>query len=279
MTEKLVAVSNAFQDLTSKKNKFERLSLFAQRTSGNPHFFDSNQITGRLLSYCMYVDQQLKGHPISRLPKTTEELNELLSRYGLMRDDLWSFVTCRGLLASWEKGIHPVWQAAVDTDTVLNVPIKELLKLNRIWPHKGKKVWIIENSSVCSTLMDEVPNAPIICTHGQFRVASWILLDKLVESECQLYYSGDLDPEGISIAQRLKDHYDNRVTIWRMNVDSYEISISDEDISSRLSKLELINSVDLVDVVKVLKESKKAGYQEGIVNLLVQDIKREFLDC
>jgi uncharacterized protein (TIGR02679 family) len=276
LMDKLSAVFEAFQDLPCKKNKYERLPLFAQRTTGNPHFFDNNQLTGKLLLYCMHVDQQGRGQRAAGMPKTTEELNDLFSTYGLMRDDLWSFVTVRGFLAAGEEGPNPVWKAAVETDTVLNVPLKELLKLKKIWPVKGKKVWIVENSSVCSTIFDEVPYAPLICTHGQFRVASWILLDLLVESGCHLAYSGDLDPEGIMIAQRLKDRYKHQVTFWRMDLVSYETIISEEDITSRLSKMDSITSLELDELVNALKNRKRAGYQEGLIKDLVNDIKREY---
>lgn len=276
LMDKLIAVMKAFQDLPCKNNKYERLPLFAQRTTGNPHFFDSNQLTGKLLIYCLHLDRHLMGLRELGMPKATEELNDLLSTYGLMRDDLWSFVSCRGFLAEGEMGIHPVWKAATETNTVLNVPIKELLKLKRIWPVKGNKVWIIENSSVCSTIFDEVTKAPVICTHGQFRIASLVMLDLLVESGCHLYYSGDIDPEGISMAQRLKDRYQHRATPWRMDLDSYEKSLSEEDISNRLSKIESITSSELSEVVSALKYRKKAGYQEGLVNELVIDIKSMF---
>ncbi|ETI68931.1 TIGR02679 family protein [Neobacillus vireti] len=276
LMEKFITVFKAYQDLPCKENKYERLPLFAQRTTGNPHIFDNNQLTGKLLVNCLQVDQQLKGRRVPGMPKTTEDLNDLLGLYGLMRDDLWSFVSCRGLLAEGEMGIHPVWKAAAETDTVLNVPLKELLKIKRIWPAAGKKVWIVENSSVCSTIVDEVADAPVICTHGQFRAASWILLELLVEAGCHLYYSGDLDPEGVSMAQRLFDRYQGHVTCWRMDVESYDKTISDEDISGRLSKLESITAPELLEVVNVLKMRQKAGYQEGLVEQLVQDIKNEF---
>lgn len=274
--EKVTTVLMAFQQLSSNADKYERLPLFSQRTTGNPHFFDHNNVTGKLLINCLHVDQQLKGHRDSGMPNTTEELNELLSSYGLMRDDLWSFVSCRGFLAEGERGVHPVWTGAVETDTVLNMPIKELLKLKKVWPANGKKVWIVENSSVCSTIVDKVQGAPIICTHGQFRAASWILLDFLVDNDCHFYYSGDLDPEGISMAQRLKDRYPNHVKFWRMDLDSYIKTLSDEDISSRLSKMQKITSPELKDVSNALYERKRAGYQEGIVPQLIKDIKQEY---
>jgi uncharacterized protein (TIGR02679 family) len=273
---KVTTVLKAFQELLSRTDKYERLPLFSQRTTGNPHFFDYNTVTGKLLLNCLHVDQQLKGLRETGMPNTTEELNELLSSYGLMRDDLWSFVSCRGFLAEGEKGVHPVWKGAVETDTVLNMPIKELLKLKKVWPSKGNKIWIVENSSVCSTIVDEVPGAPVICTHGQFRAASWILLDFLVEAGCRFYYSGDLDPEGISIAQRLKDRYQNQVTFWRMDLESYIKSLSDEDISSRLAKMQKITSPELEEVSNALYERKRAGYQEGVVNQLIDDIKKEY---
>ncbi|MDQ0243254.1 uncharacterized protein (TIGR02679 family) [Bacillus fengqiuensis] len=276
LMQTLSSVFIAFQTLSNDR-PYVRLPLFAQRTTGNPHFFDYDQTAGKLLLHCMSVDQCQKGLRTAGLPKGTEEINELLGQYGLMRDDLWSFVTCRGLIAKNEKGIHPVWKAAAETDTVLNVPIKELLKINKAWTAKGNRVWVVENSSVCSTIVDEVPAAPIICTHGQFRTASWVLLDLLIEAGCHLYYSGDLDPEGIAMAYRLKERYADRVTFWRMDESSYEKSGSEEDISSRLTRMESITSPELDAVINAMKRRKKAGYQEALITELISDIKEEFL--
>ncbi|MEC1721658.1 TIGR02679 family protein [Schinkia azotoformans] len=275
LMEYLRNVYQAFHELP-KDNSFERLPLFAQRTTGNPHYFDRDQTAGKLLIHCMYVDQLQNDGGMGMLeqgmPKSSEEVNELFAQYGLMKDDLWSFVTCSGLLAEDENGIHPVWQAASATNTVLNVPIKELLKVNKIRPVHGNKVWVVENSGVCSTIIDEVPSAPIICTHGQFRTASWVVMDLLAGSGYSIHYSGDLDPEGISMAQRLKNRYPNNVTLWRMDKESYEQALSEEDITSRLSKIEIINLPELEEVVNLIKLHKKAAYQEGLVTLLIRDI-------
>lgn len=272
LQEKLVAVIKAFTALPVKGD-FERLPFFSQRTTGNPHYFDSNEVAGRLLLHCMYVDQVLSVNTGAVLPRNAEELNDLLAEYGIIRDDLWNFVTCQGLLASYQNSIHPVWQAAIHTQTVMNVPMKELTKIDQIWPSIGRKVWIVENSSVCSTIMDAVPRASIICTHGQLRMASWQLLDKLVQSNCTLFYSGDLDPEGIVIADRLKKRYQDRVFLWRMDKAAYEKSLSNEDISNRLSKLDSISSPEWNELICLMKEVKLAGYQEAIISSLINDIK------
>lgn len=271
--EKLVTVFTAFMSLP-EKGDFERLPFFSQRTTGNPHYFDSNGAAGKLLLHCMYVDKIIGGNTNAVMPKNVEELNELLAEYGILRDDLWNFVTCQGLVASTQNVIHPVWQAAIHSQTVMNVPMKELTKVDRIWPATGKKVWIVENSSVCSTIMDAVPNAPIICTHGQLRVASWQLLDRLAQSNCTLFYSGDLDPEGVIIADRLKKRYQDQIIFWRMDREAYETSKSSEDISNRLSKLDNITSVEWNELISLMREAKMAGYQEAIVSRLISDIKQ-----
>lgn len=273
LMEYLLNVFQAFLELP-KDNIFERLPLFAQRTTGNPHYFDQDQTAGKLLIHCMYVNQLQNdaGTLEQGMPKSSEEVNELFAQYGLMKDDLWSFVTCSGLLAEDENGIHPVWQAASATNTVLNVPIKELLKVHKIRPVNGNKVWVVENSSVCSTIIDEVPSVPIICTHGQFRSASWVAMDLLAGSGYYIHYSGDLDPEGLSMAQRLKNRYPNNVLLWRMDKESYLNSISEEDISSRLAKIEAIVAPELEEVVSLMKIHKKAAYQEGFITMLIQDI-------
>lgn len=274
LADKLMTVVHAFSSLP-KEGESERLPFFSQRITGNPHYFDMNEVEGKLLLQCMYVDQISKGNKNAMMPKTVEELNGLLAEYGIIRDDLWNFVTCQCLLASSQNSIHPVWQAAVKTQSVMNVPMKELSKIDKVWPYKGTNVWIVENSSVCSTIMDALPNAPIVCTHGQLRVASWRLLDLLVQSNNTLYYSGDIDPEGIYIAERLKKRYKEQVVIWRMDKKTYETSLSNEDISKRFTMLDSITSLDWKELIDVMRKKMKAGYQEAIVSSLISDIKKK----
>nr|WP_052455739.1 TIGR02679 domain-containing protein [Bhargavaea cecembensis] len=159
---------------TLAKGHTELLSLFAQKTTGNPHGFDGNQIDGRLLTHCLYVRSVTDGAEDTGMPRSSEDLNELYAAFGLARDDLWSFVTCRGLIGHTAAGVHPLWKAAADTGSVLNVPLKMLGGLTAITPAAGRDVWIVENSGVCSALVDLVPDVPVICTHGQFRTAAWV---------------------------------------------------------------------------------------------------------
>lgn len=273
LAEMIRKVYGAFLSLPIKGD-FERLPFFSQRTTGNPHYFDISESGGRLLLHILTVNKKTFEDAEYLFPKSTEEINDLLAEYGLLRDDLWNFVTVQGMIAYYQGEIHPVWNAAVQTRTVLNVPMKELARLETIKPASGRMVWIVENSSVASTIMDAVPDASVVCTHGQLRAASWRLLDKLAEEECTLFYSGDMDPEGVQIADRLKKRYHEKLVLWRMDPLAYESSLSNEDITGRISKLDGVSPEEWKVVVMMMRERKKAGYQEALVDVLIEDIKQ-----
>ncbi|WP_240190068.1 TIGR02679 family protein [Bacillus sp. P14.5] len=256
-----------------KRGEFIRLPVFAQKITGNPHSFDTSGVTGKLLLHALFVQSVSRGEWEGSIPKTSGEMNDLLGLHGLLKDDLWSFVTCRGFLAEDGKGRHPVWEGAVARGSVMNVPVRELLGLESVWPASGSEVWIVENSSVCSALIDKVPNAPVICTHGQLRTAGWLLLDYLVEEGCKLNYSGDLDPEGLLIADGIWRRYQDSVIFWRMDSNSYRKSISEEDITSRIGKLDSLQSQELTSVASLVKAEGKAGYQEGLIEDLIRDMR------
>jgi uncharacterized protein (TIGR02679 family) len=194
----------------------------------------------------------------------------------LIRDDLWSFVTSQNILAETDQGIHPVWKAAQETGTVLNLPLKELIKVDKVYPYERNVVWVVENSSVASTLMDLAPHAPIICTHGQLRIAGWRLIELLASSDVTIYYSGDLDPEGMLIADRLVRRFPESVRLWRMDEKSYLEAMSEEIISNkRLSQLNRLHHSGLNKVAEVMEREKRAGFQEAMVEVMGEDLKRE----
>lgn len=267
----ILTVVRAFSERPIE-GSYERLPLFAQRITGNPHAFDADTMLGKMLLHCFFAFKCSKQQD-SLFPKTAEERNDLLAEFGIIRDDLWNFVTCQGLLAMRGNTLHPVWEMAILVGAVLNMPMKELLKVSNVFPAHFPFVWIVENSSVASELMDTCPEAAIICTHGQLRMASWRLLDMLVKEECSLFYSGDLDPEGLLIAERLKKRYGNRLELWHMDVTSYRKGMSDEKITNRLSKLQSVTLSAFDDIKNLMLQHQKAAYQEAWIKDLIEDVQ------
>lgn len=253
----------------------ERYPLFSQRITGNPHTLDISELRGKLWVHVLHVMAGGQGAP----PSHTEALNELLLRYNLLRDDIQNFVTQANLLAYTDEREHPVWRAAADEQCVMNVPMRELIKVNRVTaanPSQAgteSRVYIVENSGVFSALLDAVPDAPLICTHGQFKLAGLQLMDLLAKAGHTLYYSGDFDPEGLAMAVRLKERYGEQARLWRMTIADYNASTPVVELGDRESKLLSLLDSELGEVAHALKETARIGYQEGILTLLVQDLR------
>ena len=267
-----------------------------------------------LISTLQFICSRESEPRQKRRSLSAEEVTELLGRFGLIRDDLLNFVTCAGLLAYREEETKPVtmWQSAWEDGTVLNVPLREITSINRLEPAifssleetrlisgknfpcnsgglssikdneiKGKKnekaVFVVENSGVFSGLLDKFQGSfplPLVCSHGQFKLAAFLLFDRLVKGGTVIYYSGDFDPEGLQMAQRLLQRYPRWARLWRFTTADYESCISQVALSEvRLQKLKGIDLPDLIPLKEKMKDVKKAGYQEQMVPVLLEDIK------
>lgn len=267
-------VSSLANALSSLPTTAERLPMFSQRMTGDPHAFDLDTDLGKMFLHTlavMSVDKQSDAGVT--VPTDTEAINNLLNEYHIYRDDLLNFVTVAGLYAEHKNGVNKVWEAATTENAVQIVPLRELVPLKRAFPATGKKVWIVENSGVCSVLLDNLPKTPLICTNGQFTLASFILLDLLVKEDCHLYYAGDLDPEGLTMAQRLVERYPQHLQLWHMDIEAYEASQPVKKLTDeRLNKLTAIRHPELVEVAEKMRTIGKAGYQESLVEQMIKDI-------
>ena len=93
-----------------------------------------------------------------------------------------------------------------------------------------------------------------------------IQLDLFAKSGIRVYYAGDLDPEGILIAQKLSQYYKGEFHYWYMETADYEKCRSEEVISpKRMKILERITDGRLKLVVDRIEEYGTAGYQEMLV--------------
>jgi uncharacterized protein (TIGR02679 family) len=250
----------------------KRLPVFAEEITGNPHAFDKESKLVTALQLIRSTELNIEFENV----KVTEEETELLYEFGILRDDLLNFVTVHGLLAERNGEVVKSWFYSCEEKMVRNVPLREIQTISKIYPQTGKSVFVVENSGVCSSILDKKSNSlpiPIVCTHGQVKLAGLLLIQKLVESGCKIYYSGDFDPEGISIAYRLRSKYGNKVHYWRYSVGDYQQALSTVDITERVQMLQSIDDEDLEPLINELYKVKKAGYQEKLINSICKDIE------
>ncbi|MBA4493434.1 TIGR02679 family protein [Paenactinomyces guangxiensis] len=292
----MMVVANALVELEKKKGsngivlveRMERFPFFAERITGNPHGFDLHTTRGKMLFNALRVigTGSYQGE-VFRLKLTqAEENNQLLHSFGLLRDDILNFVTTTGLLAlDHESRPLAVWKAAIQERCVLNIPLKEMVKVRRVKPANSKlrKVFVLENSGLFSALFEalikEGIHPPLICTHGQINTCSLILLDQLASNGTCIYYSGDFDPEGLLIADRLDQRYPGRVILWRFSAEDYQACRLEQVLEEyRIKKLKNIKSPKLVEVASAMSRLRQAGYQESLFQFLLEDIRREIVD-
>lgn len=254
---------------TGLPKSYERLPFFSQRISGNPHTFDLTTLEGKLLIHLLHFKLYGKGS----VPSNTEAVNEILLNFGVLRDDITNFVSFANLLGEQKGMIHPVWQAAVDTKNAVNMPLRELLKIDKVTAVSRMDVYIVENSGVFSSLLDLVPDASLVCTHGQFKLAGLRLIDLLVEAGYKLYYSGDFDPEGVAMAVRLLERHPKHIQLWRMDLVDYHITKPSVDLGDRFGKLKNINHPQVAGLVGEMSRIKKVGYQEALLEKMAEDLR------
>lgn len=246
------------------------LAVFSAEVSGNPHYFDQGTTAGQLLVYGIcYATEKC-------YPENAHQWRELLLSNGIVPDNISSIVHIYGLRLQVAGDWHPAYDVFCRRQEPCAVTMENLQELTAVQP-TGDKVYIVENEMVFSYLLKhlEQKNVTLLCTSGQLRSAAVKLIPFLLDGGAEIYYSGDIDPEGIRIADRLWRKYGERIHVWRMSEEDYEKSLSEEEIGSiSMKKLETVENPVLRETAKEIRKRKRAGYQENILKDLLEDMNR-----
>lgn len=268
LKENLSYVCIAYNALSFDKNKTVRLAIFSSNITKNPHSFDSSTDCGNLLMQAICYEFNRS------YPKNAEELNEYLYTAGVIKDEVSSYTLCSGLLAYSGDREHMGWRSFYEEEEPLQVSLWNISKVDKI-VSPGGEVYVFENPTVFSEVLLKLGSlkASLMCTFGNFKLASLVLLDKLVQSGSKIYYSGDFDPEGMIMADKLKERYGENLVLWRYSTADY-ISIKSTVILEdyRIKKMDNIKSKELQVIAELIKLNKAAAYQELLVDKYVEDI-------
>lgn len=273
-TEKLLkTVGKALlllEDIRETEEEYP-LAVFSAEISGNPHYFDQGTTAGQLLVHGMCYAAQ------TDYPENAHQWRELLLSGGIVPDNISSIVHIYGLRLQVRGEWHPAYEAFCRRQEPCAVTMENLQELTAVQP-TGDKVYIVENEMVFSYLLKhlEQKKVTLLCTSGQLRSAAVKLIPFLLDSGAEIYYSGDTDPDGIRIADRLWKKYGDRIHVWRMSVEDYVKSLSEEEIGNvSIKKLETVENPVLRKTAKEVRKKKRAGYQENILKDLLEDMELE----
>jgi uncharacterized protein (TIGR02679 family) len=250
----------------TKPKKIESLAVFATKMAHDPHFFDEDRDSGKIFLRILSLVKNVE------YPKSSEEKAELLYMHNIIIDELSNWCLVYGIGAISENAAE---DEALKSFALQKKPV--ILPLYTIKDYKqffgySKKIVVVENPAVFSMLMQACSDISLICTNGQLRLSTKIVLESLSKEGFTIFYSGDFDPEGLLIADRIIQNY-GAVPIC-MDEESYILSLSKNRISQkRLVMLRNVKSPELFDVCSKMRELKLSGYQEKIVERIVERLK------
>lgn len=255
------------KELTDKEDEYP-LAVLAAEITDNPHYFDRSTTAGLLFVHAICCCKNME------LPEDAHQWRKLLTQVSIVPDNISSMVHGYGLRLLTKQG----WHGAYDTFCERKEPyvitmenMKEIIGVQAV----GEKVYIVENEMVFSYLIHNLKNSDytLLCTSGQPRSVAQVLILYILASGSKIYYNGDIDPDGLCIADRLWKKFGDRIHIWRMSPEDYDKSLSKERIGDiGRSKLENIGHPILKKTAECMKEKQLAGYQENMLKELLKDI-------
>ncbi len=284
--EELYLGVQVLKELPAEQEQYEYLAVFASRLTGDPHAFDHGTKGERLLKqivdwYAQSKDETIKtesaepadaGSEYERNVKadTRQDVFQSLAeqrRYlqaGILKDDVSNYAVLFNIHAYGKDGVlHKGMEGFYEENQMVSVPLSVIVQWKRI-ECPDKRIYIVENPTIFAMLCGQNEGIACMCMNGQPRLASLLVLDLLADHTA-VYYGGDLDPEGLLIADKLKQYCPGTFHYWHMNREDYRRSLSSRQLSEkRLKILDRIRDPELLPVVEEMKERKLAGYQENL---------------
>ncbi len=263
----LIAQISDILYLIEQSEEHVLLPVVAALVTKDPHGLDEGTDLVKLLMYYLsYIQGTLD-------PKTSEEKTKLLYQGGILDDMGTRLLMTYGLEAYDMEGQLMGWFAFYEREEPLVlslINLEKVVRLNSVKNSHSNDILIFENPAVFYAVIKANPLVSAICTSGQINLCGYKVLDLLVSSHHKLIYSGDFDPEGLVIAERLKKRYTNNLTFMCYNLKAYYQVISNNKISAkRVQQLKKITDPELLIVANSMKQVRLAGYQEYMIEEII----------
>lgn len=254
--------------LQQQREERLRLAVLSAQAVGDPHALDRGTLCGRLFLHALAF---CAGKP---LPASAEEKDALYFQNGILCDSISSCVTQVGLLLGVAEEEHPAYQAFRMRHETCTLTLSGVSRLT--WAHSPSgRVYLVENEGVFCQLCDrsERFHSPLVCTSGQPSVAVLRLLELLAASGTELFYSGDFDGKGLSIAALLTARWPQNVHLWHFSPADYACCCSKESLGKNsCALLEGCTGTILEETAQEVSRCGLAGYQELLLPQLEADL-------
>jgi uncharacterized protein (TIGR02679 family) len=197
----------------------ESLGTFAARVCGRAHALDDGSPLGTL---ALGAARALSGlEPSGPDESAAEARREAWAAVGVLCDELSSTVLTLGLPGD-ESATGRVLAAAFECHEPVWLTLRQLVRTPAHWRARDvPSVLVVENPSVVALAADTLGarGAALVCTNGQPRAATMVLLRALAAAGVELRHHGDFDWSGIAIGNLL--HRRLAIEPWQFDRDAY----------------------------------------------------------
>ena len=96
----------------------------------------------------------------------------------------------------------------------------------------------------------------------------------LIKNCNRIYYNGDYDPEGLIIADKLKEKFPS-ITLFAYAKKYYNETLSEKTLNvTRLNKLKKLKSSELNEIKASIEHSKSPAYQENNIQNIIKELEK-----
>lgn len=270
--QKLYYCGMAIYDRTTADTSI-KIAFLGEKITKDPHYFDKG-IKGSLLVKLLKLFNNIE---VDEDLTETEKAQEIFYQSKIEVNTISNYVTAYGIKLFTKAGEIKAYSEFIKNNLLYNIPLEHLKDVIKVQA-KSKNIFIVENEMVFVRLYEYFrgkKDVALICTSGQLRLASLVLIDLLLKEDYQIYYSGDIDPEGIGILNRVIQKSGNKVIPWRVDLETYlKYEKNENPISeTSLKKLTSIKDTRFQELILAIEDMKKACYQESFIKELINDIK------
>lgn len=263
LNKDLQNIINLIDNLPSSKTL---LPIYSSTITKDPHYLDLDTKNSTIFYYALsYLNN-------TSYPTTRTEKIKLLSNSNIEIDTISNFVITYNLYSNKDY----INSFSQNNETLI-LNIQNIITTS-FFDTPSKKVFIFENPSILTEIISRDIDASVIISAGFPNTSVYLLIDALISTSNHIYYNGDFDPEGLIIANKLKEKYQDNLTLFCYTKPDYQECISKKKISQqRLNKLSKITLPDLLGIKELLLQTKYSAYQENnkerIITYIIESLK------
>jgi len=245
------------------ESQLVRLSDFSSQHLGSSRALDFHSVHGPLFLRAL-------AHMFDvTVPTLLEDSIRLYLQAGLLSDGVLSQVTIRGIKADDT--------ACMFYDQLGEAHVLTLENICRLTEARayGDKVFIVENPHVFSTLCERVSgfNCTVVCIMDGLNPALERVLELFILSGAVLYYAGNMDYKGLTLADRVYLRFGKAFIPWRYGRADYELLFTGNDYLLPDDRKDLaMHNEELASLLSLLRKKGKSASSLPLVGLLAEDI-------